>query len=581
MLQVTDRPRRVAARAEDVSAEDSWRGETMAGKPGAQVLVDCLLAQGADTAFGVPGESYLAVLDALHDVSDRFRLVPNRHEGGAAFMAEAWAKLTGRTGIAFVTRGPGATNAAIGVHAAAQASTPLILFVGQVATTMRGREAFQEVDYPATFGALAKWAVEIDRADRIPEVVARAFAVAMSGRPGPVVVALPEDVLAAPTAARAGQAVRIPRPHPSPEDVATIAGRLATARAPVVIAGGGGWTDAGRSALRRFAEAARLPVVVGFRHQDLIDNASPSYAGDAGLGKMEHIRALITEADLILALGVRFGEILTDGYTLLDVPRPRQALIHVHASAAELNRIHTADLPVNADPGLLAAALAEQGLAPRADGAAQAAHAAWETGLATPPQPGALDLGEVIRHLDAVLPQDAILTNGAGNFAIWPNRHFPFTGNRRLIGPQSGAMGYGLPAAIAARLVCPDRCVVAFTGDGDFQMTMGELGCAMQAEAVPIVLIVNNRSYGTIRMHQEKDFPGRVHFTDIVNPDFVTIGRAYGLHAERVSETAAFPDAFARARASTSGALLELVIDTEQITPRQSLSDIRAAAMRG
>jgi len=550
-------------------------------RTGAQVLVDCLLAQGADTGFGVPGESYLAVIDALHDVADRFRLIPNRHEGGAAFMAEAWAKLTGRTGIAFVTRGPGATNAAIGVHAAMQASTPLVLFVGQVATDMRGRGAFQEVDYAATFGGLAKWAVEIDAAGRIPEIVARAFSEAASGRPGPVVVALPEDVLGAPTTARAGPRVAIARPHPAPADVEAIARRLAEARAPVILAGGGGWTDAGRAGLRRFAEAGRLPVIVGFRHQDLLDNASPSYAGDAGLGKAPHVRALIAEADLILALGVRFGEILTDGYTLLEVPRPAQALIHVQASAAELNRIYTADLPVVADPGRVAVALAELGIAPHPSGAAWAAHAAWSEALEAPPQPGALDLGRVMRHLAETLPDDAIVTNGAGNFAIWPNRHFPFTGARRLIAPQAGAMGYGLPAGIAARIADPDRCVVAFTGDGDFQMTCGELGCALQAGAAPIVLVVNNGSYGTIRMHQERDFPGRVHFTDIVNPDFVAIGRAYGLHAERVTRTEEFADAFDRARASASGALLELVIDVEQITPRESLSAIRAAALKG
>jgi acetolactate synthase-1/2/3 large subunit len=551
----------------------------MAQATGARLLVDCLLAQGVTTAFGVPGESYLAVLDALLDTP--VRMVPNRQEGGAAFMAAAWGKLTGRPGVCFVTRGPGATNAAIGVHTARQDSSPMLLFVGQVATGMREREAFQEVDYRAAFGPLAKWATEIEDADRIPEIVARAFAVAQSGRPGPVVVALPEDVLTAPTAARPGPAVRVPRAAPASADVDGIARLLAAARAPLVVAGGGGWGEAGRAGLRAFAEASRLPVLVGFRCQDLIDNASPSYAGDAGLGKTPEVKALMREADLVLAVGVRFGEILTDGYELWPVPRMAATLIHAHASDAELNRIYTADLPVHAHPDLLMPALA--GL--RLDsalwaGRTAAAHAAWQGSLATPPQPGGLDMGEVVRHLAAVLPDDAILTNGAGNFAIWTNKHFPFRGRQRLVAPQSGAMGYGVPAAIAAKLAHPDRMVVVVAGDGDFQMTGQELGCALQTGAWPIVLVVNNASYGTIRMHQERSYPGRVSFTEIVNPDFVALARGYGAHAERVTLTADFPAAFARARASTTGAMLELVVDTESLTPRQTLSAIRAAALQ-
>ncbi len=498
-------------------------------------------------------------------------------------MAEAWARLTGRTGVLFVTRGPGAGNAAIGIHTAMQAGTPMVMFVGQVARSMRGRGAFQEVDYPATFGALGKWAVEIDAPDRVPELVARAFAVAQSGRPGPVIVALPEDMLAEPTRAQAGPALRIARPEPDAAALAEIRARLEAAQAPVILVGGGGWTDAGRAALRAFAEANALPVMTDFRCQDLIDHQSNAYAGDAGLGKSAALRKALEEADVILALGTELSEIATDGYEILTPPAPRQALIHVHADAGELNKVYTAALPVQAHPDALVRALAETLIAGRerrvkrlAD--LRSAHLGF---LLTPPQPGDLDMGRVIAHLQQVLPDDAILCNGAGNFAIWPNKQFRFHGRQRLLAPISGAMGYGLPAAIAARVECPDRCVVAFAGDGDFQMNLQELGAAMQANACPIVLVVNNRSYGTIRMHQERDYPGRVSFTDIENPDFAMIARAYGFHGETVTRSDDFPAAFDRARASQTGAVLELVVSTEAITPRQTLSALRAAALKG
>ncbi len=554
---------------------------TGAERSGARVLVDCLLAQGVRTIFGVPGESYLAVLDALHDEAGRIRLVGNRQEGGAAFMAEAWGKLTGEPGICFVTRGPGATNAAIGVHTAMQNSSPMILFVGQVETGMRGREAFQEVDYRAFFGPLAKWATEIDQADRVPEIVARAFSVALTGRPGPVVVALPEDVLAAATASRAGPRVRIPKAAPCGADIAELAELLRGARAPLVMAGGGGWSAAGRADLRAFVEANDLPVLAGPRFQDVLDNRSSSYVGDAGLGKLPHVRALMTGADLILAIGLRFGELTTDGYTLLDVPDPRQALIHVHAGAEELNKIYTARLPILASPDPMAAALRGIKLGGGWAARTKAARDAYLRLLDLPEPPGTLDMRAVMAHLSEVLPEDAILTNGAGNFAIWPNKHFVFGPGHRLLAPQSGAMGYGLPAAIAAKIAAPERCALCFTGDGDLQMTMTELGCAMQEGACPIVLVLNNGCYGTIRMHQEQQFPGRVSFTDIENPDFPAIAKAYGLHAERVTRTAEFEGAFARARASTTGALLELVIPVEAITPRQTLTGLRQAARKG
>lgn len=553
----------------------------MEERTAARVLVDCLLAQGVTTAFGVPGESYLAVLDALHDVGDRIRLVANRQEGGAAFMAAAWGKLTGEPGVCFVTRGPGATNAAIGVHTAQQDSSPMVLLVGQIDTSMRGREAFQELDYRAVFGPMAKWATELDDPDRVPEVMARAFAVARSGRPGPVVVALPEDMLAAATSARAGPAVRIAKAAPSAADVAAVGELLAGAVRPLLIVGGGGWSAEGRDGLRRFAEAQAVPVLADFRCQDLLDNDCPAYAGDAGLGKAAHVGRLLDEADLILGVGTIFGEILTDGYARFGLPQMAARLVHAHPEAGELNRVYTADLPIQAHPDRLMPMLAE--LPPRgAEGRVARlaeAHDAYLASLATPPQPGTLDMGAVVRHLQEVLPADAILTNGAGNFAIWTNRHLRFCEGMRLLGPQSGAMGYGLPAAIAARVARPDACVVCIAGDGDLQMTIQELGTAMQAKAQPIVLVVNNGTYGTIRMHQERTFPGRVSFTEIANPDFVALARAYGFHAERVTHTADFAAAFARARASATGALIDLVVDPESLTPRQTLSAMRAAAL--
>lgn len=551
----------------------------MANRTGARVLVDCLLAQGADIAFGVPGESYLAVLDALYDAPDRIRLIPNRHEGGAAFMAAAYGKLTGAPGICFVTRGPGATNAAIGVHAAMQDSSPMILFIGQVETGMKGREAFQEVDCRAFFGPIAKWATEIEDADRVPEILARAFAVAQTGRPGPVVVALPENVLLrAATPTLAGPKVRIPRAAPDPGAVAELARLLASSRTPLVLAGGGGWSDAGRADLRAFAEGNSLPVLAGFRFHDVLDNASPSFVGEAGLGKPPHVRELFADADLILAVNLRLGEITTDGYSLIDAPAPRQTLIHAHASDAELNKIHSATLPIHAHPDLLMAALRDLRLGGDWAGRTARARAGFEARLDLPEPPGALDMREIMRQLDAALPDDAILTNGAGNFAIWPNKHFAFSGRRRLLGPQAGAMGYGLPAAIAAKAVHPDRVVLCFAGDGDFQMNLPELGAAMQARARPIVLVLNNGAYGTIRMHQERTYPRRVSFTDIANPDFPAIARAYGFHGETVTRTDQFADAFARARASRTGALLELVVPVEAITPRQTLTQVRGAA---
>ncbi len=545
---------------------------------GGQLLVDCLIGLGATKAFGVPGESYLAVLDALHDSAGRLDYILCRQEGGAAFMAAAYGKLTGQPGLCMVTRGPGATNAAIGVHTAMQDSAPMILFIGQVGTGMRGREAFQEVDYRAMFGALAKWVVEVDDAARLPELLARAWTTALSGRPGPVVMALPEDMLTSLTDAPPLAAIPpMAEPAPDAAALATAQQMLAAASRPLILLGGCNWTTGGRAALQAFAEASDIPMVAAFRYQDQVDNHSPCFAGEAGVGMVAHVKALMRQADVILAVNVRFGEMTTDGYQLLSVPIPRQKLIHVHGSDREIGKIYVPALAIHAGPNAFAKAL----------GPVAGQWAAWRdqarrdylASMQVAAQPSPVDMVAVMAHLRRVLPDDVILTNGAGNFAVWPNKFFAFGPKARLLAPQSGAMGYGLPAAIAARIACPDRRVVCFAGDGDFQMTLQELGTAMQAGAQPVILVLNNGIYGTIRAHQERHYPGRVSGTTLANPDFTALARAYGFHAERVETTAHFAAAFERALASPTGAVLDLVIAPEAITPRQTLGQMRAAAL--
>ena len=548
---------------------------------GGELLVESLIGLGASKSFGVPGESYLAVLDALHDTRGRLDYILCRHEGGAAFMAAAYGKLTGRPGICFVTRGPGATNASIGVHTAMQDSVPMLLFVGQVGTDMKGREAFQELDYRAVFGSMAKWAVEIDAVERIPEILARAWSTALSGRPGPVVIALPEDMLTARCdAAPLDAPAPVLPPHPAPQAVTRARAILAEAARPLILYGGANWSGEGRAALQDFAEGSDIPVVSVFRYQDQFDNHSPVFCGEAGVGMVPAVKDLIAGADVILALNTRFGENATDGYRLLSVPSPAQRLIHVHASAAEIGKIYRPELGVNAGHDGFALELARGG--PVAGGWADwraRARAAYEAGFDLPDQPSPVDMGKVTAHLRAVLPEDVILTNGAGNFAVWPNKFFRFGPRARLLAPQAGAMGYGVPAAIAAKIVHPDRTVVCFAGDGDFQMTGAELASAVQAGAAPIVLVLNNGIYGTIRAHQERHYPARVSGTEMVNPDFAALARAYGMHGERVERTEDFAAAFARALDAPRGAVLDLAVSAEALTPRQSLSQMRAAAL--
>ncbi|MBI1169929.1 thiamine pyrophosphate-binding protein [bacterium] len=549
---------------------------------GGQILVESLVALGARKAFGVPGESYLAVLDAMHDCVGRFDYVLCRNEGGASFMAAAYGKLTGTPGICMVTRGPGASNAMIGVHTAMQDSTPMLLFVGQIARSDRERESFQEVDYRAVFGSMAKYVVEITETSRIPEHLARAWTTAISGRPGPVVVALPEDMLAELSEAPplAAPLPRVAEPAPDAATLAAARMLLAKAKHPLILTGGTGWSAEGRAALQRFAEGSDIPVVTAFRCQDSFDNHSPVFAGEAGVGMWPHVAETIRSADVILALNLRMDEMTTGAYTLLEVPLPKQTLIHVHPSSDELGKIYIATLPVQAGPNAFSAALepvSGDWQAWRAKG-----RAGYEAAFVAPPQPSPVDMAAVMEYLDANLPADVIVTNGAGNFAAWPSRHLHFGPKARLLAPQSGAMGYGVPAAIAASLAEPDRMALCFAGDGDFQMNCQELATAAQHGAAPIILILDNGIYGTIRAHQERQFPARVFGTTMVNPDFAAVARAYGLHGERVETTADFIPAFERAAKSARsgiGAVLSLAIAPEAIAPRQKISTLRASAL--
>jgi acetolactate synthase-1/2/3 large subunit len=549
---------------------------------GGRILIDALIGHGVDLAFCVPGESYLAALDALHDSQDKIKLVVCRQEGGAAYMAEAYGKLTGKPGICFVTRGPGATNASVGVHTAFQDSTPMILFIGQVARDQVEREAFQEIDFRRMYGPMVKWVAEIEDAARIPELVSQAFHRAVNGRPGPVVLALPEDMLT--DIAEVGDAMhyKVSRAHPGEEQVADFRALLAKAQRPLVILGGGGWDADAVSDIRAFAEANNLPVGCSFRCQDLFDNTLPNYAGDVGIGINPKLAQRVKESDLLIAIGPRLGEMTTSGYTLIDIPVPAQKLIHVHASVEELGRVYQATLPINSGMGAFARALRK--MAPvdhKAWGSwTQGARSDYLDNIKHSPVPGDLQMGDIMAWLRQRLPDDAILTNGAGNYATWSHRFYQYRKFRTQLGPTNGSMGYGVPAAVAAKIAAPDRVVISFNGDGCFMMNGQELATAVQYGANVVFLVINNGMYGTIRMHQEKTYPGRVSGTELHNPDFVALGKAYGAHAELVEKTAEFAPAFERALAAGRPALLELRLDPEAITPKASLTDLRNAALK-
>lgn len=539
---------------------------------GGQVLIDQLKIQGVERVFCVPGESYLAALDGLYDSG--IETVIGRQEGGVAMMAEAHGKLTGAPGIAFVTRGPGATNASAGVHVASQDSTPMILFIGQVASDQKDREAFQEIDYGQMFGSIAKWVAQIDRTDRIVEYVSRAFHIAQSGRPGPVVLALPEDMLSA--FSEGGDA---PKAHgvalaASGADAIKIAARLQAAERPLVIVGGGVWSAKAAADMARFATRFELPVGTAFRRQDYFDNRHPHYAGDVGIGINPALADKVKQADVILALGTRLGEITSGGYSLFDIPKPKQRLIHVYPDATELGRIYHADQSVACSPVDMARALA--GLEPDDD---PLRDSTWRQGLhqaycawgAPQHSVGDVKMEQIIGHVNQVLPETAIVTNGAGNYAAWLHRYFDYKTYGSQLAPTSGSMGYGLPAAVAAKLAHRNRDVICFAGDGCFQMTMQEFGTAAQYGANIVVIISNNGIYGTIRMHQEQHYPGRVSGTVMHNPKFAALAQSYGGHGEVVRKTDEFPAAFERARTSNLPAIIELITDPRALSSRLNL----------
>jgi acetolactate synthase I/II/III large subunit len=548
---------------------------------GGQLVVASLRAHQVDMAFSVAGESYLEVLDALFDAPE-IRLVTCRQEGGAAFMAEAYGKLTGKPGVLLVTRGPGACNASIGIHTAFQDSTPMVVLVGQVARSQIDREAFQEVDFRRMFAPLAKWAAQIDLAERVPELVNQAFQVATSGRPGPVVLALPEDMLRDRRAAEVAGPYHAVRAHPGAADLAELRRLLAAAQRPMMLVGGGGWSDAACRDITRFAEANDLPVCCSFRRQDIVDNRRSCFVGDLGTGASPALVARIKESDLLLAVGARIGEIISQSYSLLGIPDPGKALVHVHPAAEELGRVFRPTVAIQSGMPEFAAAAAALEPAParRWSGWRAEVRGEYEAGLLPSPATaaGALDLGAVMGWLRQRLPDDAIVTSDAGNFSGWPNRFLQYRRPGRQLGPTSGAMGYGVPAAVAAKLVHPDRLVLGFVGDGGFLMTGQELATSLAEGVGPIILLFNNAMYGTIRMHQERRFPGRVVGTALKNPDFVALARAYGAFAARVARTEEFAPAFEEAAAAKRAAIIELAIDPEIITTRITLSQIRHQA---
>jgi acetolactate synthase I/II/III large subunit len=547
----------------------------------AQILVDALKIHGVDTAFCVPGESYLAVLDALYDARDSIKLIVARQDGGAAYMAEAYGKVTGRPGICFVTRGPGATNASIGVHTAHQDSTPMILFIGQVPGEFADRESFQEMDYRHMFGPMAKWVAQIDRPERMHEYVSHAFHLAMSGRPGPVVLALPEDMLVRPSAAAEVKHFQAVQASPAPADMEKLRGLLAQAQRPLTILGGTVWTREACRDLQAFAEGAGLPISCSFRFQDLFDNRHDHYVGDVGIGINPKLAERVRGADVLLVIGARLGEMTTGAYTLIEPPRSKQKLVHVHAGAEELGRVYQGELLINSGMPQFAAALKNLKL----DGSAwkswreeaRADYLEWTKPAAIP---GKVQLAEIVAWMREHLPQDAIIANGAGNFAGWISRFYRYPGLRTQVAPTNGSMGYGVPAGIAAKVAHPARLVVSVNGDGDFLMNGQELATAAQYKLPVIFIVVNNGMYGTIRMHQEREYPARVYATALENPDFVALARSYGAHGELVEETAGFAPAFERAAKSGKPALIELRIDPQAITTSTTLDAVRAKAQK-
>jgi acetolactate synthase-1/2/3 large subunit len=545
-------------------------------RSGGQLVVDSLIGHGINTAFGVPGESFLPVLDGFYERRGKIRFIICRHEAGAANMAEAVGKLTGAPGVCFVTRGPGATHASIGVHTAFQDSTPMILFVGQVGGDFAGREAFQEVDYAQMFGPLAKWAAQIDRAERVPEFISRAFHTATSGRPGPVVLALPEDMLTDTADVADVPHYQKVQANPSAGDVAKIRGLLEKAERPFLMIGGSCWDESAYGDVRRFAEANDLPVGCAFRYQDHFDNTHPNYAGDIGIGVSPKLAQRVKDADLLLVIGARLGEMTTSAYTMVESPVPKQKLVHVYPGAEELGRVHRGEWQVNSASGPMLAALAAMPpVQARWKAWTQAARADYEAWTARRENPGRVQMCDVIAALESRVKPDAIYCNGAGNYTAWVHRFHRHRLPHTQLAPTSGAMGYGVPAAVAAKILYPGREVIAFAGDGCFLMSGQELATAVQYKANVVFIVVNNGMYGTIRMHQEKHYPGRVSGTDLQNPDFAAYARAFGAHGELVEDTAQFAPALERCFTAGKPALIEIRLDPQAITPNTTLDAIR------
>jgi acetolactate synthase-1/2/3 large subunit len=554
------------------------RKPTPKERPGGRVLADALVAQGIDHVFAVPGESYLDVLDGLYAVSKNLHLITCRFEAGAVNMAEAYGKLNGRPAAAFVTRGPGACHAAIGVHIAFQDSTPLLLFVGQIPFNETDRESFQEVDYRRMFQPLAKWVTQIDDAARIPELVAHAVDVATSGRPGPVVIALSEEMQKHLVTVRDIPRADISRPHPDPAAMAKFAALLSSAKKPLAILGGSCWSETARADIARFLTAHNIPTTISFRRQHLYDGTRENFVGDLGVGSDPGLVARVREADLILAIGTRLGEAVSQGYTLFDLAGS-VPIIHVHPEQSEIGRVFRPALGITTDLAPFAAHLADLRPGPNAwSGWTAELRAQRMKSLAVPNYEGSLNLAQVMHDLAGELEPDAILTCDAGNFATWPPRFINFQDGQRFIGPTNGAMGYGVPAAIGAKIAHPDRQVVCFVGDGGFLMTGQEIATAFHHGVAPIVLVFNNQMYGTIRMYQERTFPGRVSGTSLTNPDFAKFIESFGGHGEVVTDTEGFVPAFRRAVASGRPAVIELRMNPEQITSRATIADLRAAS---
>jgi acetolactate synthase-1/2/3 large subunit len=547
---------------------------------GGRILADALAAQGVKFAFGVPGESYLPVLDGLHDLREKLSFVVCRQEGGASYMAEAYGKLTGEPGVLLVTRGPGASNGAVGVHTGFQDSTPMVVFIGQVGNEFVEREAFQEIDYRRMYGQMAKWVAQIDRVERIPEYVSHAFHTATAGRPGPVVLALPEDTLFADAAVADVPKHHVVRAAPSRAQMKEVQKLLGAAQRPFVLLGGGGWALEACRALQVWLEGCAIPAGCAFRCQDLLDNRSPVYAGDVGIGINPKLAERVKNADVLLVIGARLGEMTTNAYSLVEAPLPRQTLIHVHAGAEELGRVYRPALAINSGYPQFVEALQELAIAASWKDESAAAHRDYLEWSEPRAMPGAVQYGHIIRWLSDELPADSIVAGGAGNFASWLHRHFRYKGFRTQLGPTNGSMGYGYPAALAAKLAAPSRTVLAVCGDGDFLMNGQEIATAVQYGAAFVALVVNNGLYGTIRMHQEREYPGRVFGTQLTNPDFAAYARAFGGHGETVERTEDFAAAYRRAAASGKPALIELRIDPDAITPATTLSAIREKALK-